>query len=69
MASRNRHFPSPENSFRKKTQYASKFQEKCKTEFYFIESSERGDSFAFCKLCKANFSVVAKTYKWNCSQE
>ena len=68
MASRNRHFPSPENSFRKKIQYASKFQEKCKTEFYFIESSDRGDSFTFCMLCKSNFSVAAMTHKWNRSQ-
>ena len=59
MASRKRHFSSPENLFRKKTKYASKFQEKWKMEIEFIESSERGDSFAFCKLCKANFSVVA----------
>ena len=41
---------APENSFRKKTRYASKFQEKWKTEFDFFESSERGDSFAFRKL-------------------
>ena len=47
MASRKRHFSSPENLFRKKTKYASKFQEKWKTEIEFIESSERGDSFAF----------------------
>ena len=67
MASRKRHFPSPENSFRKKTQYASKLQEQWKTEFDFIESSER-DSSAFCKLCKANFRVAAMTHKWNCSQ-
>ena len=66
MASRKRHFPSPENSFRKKTQ-CLKFQEKWKKEFDFIESSER-DSSVFCKLCKANFRVAAMTHKWNCSQ-